>query len=70
MLQDANLPLMAIVNDIENLIAEIDNNPQLSSWVVRLVLKSMRDKAKKMAIETAQRQAYLEELDRPEAIVN
>lgn len=46
-----NLPVFAIVNDLEALITEIDNNPELSPWVVRLILKSIKDKAKKMATE-------------------
>lgn len=47
-----NFPLISIVNDIDALITEIDDNPRLSSWVIRLVLKSIKDKAKEMAIET------------------
>lgn len=62
MLQDSNLQLMAMINDLDALISEIDNNPRLSSWVVRLVLKSIKDKAKKAAIETMNPQAYLEDL--------
>lgn len=48
---DTNVPVIALVNDLEALITEIDNNPQISSWVVRLILKSIKDKAKKMATE-------------------
>lgn len=51
MTTDTNLPTVAIINDLEALISEIDNNPELSPWVVRLVLKSIKDKAKKMVTE-------------------
>ena len=51
MTTDTNLTTVAIINDLEALISEIDNNPELSPWVVRLVLKSIKDKAKKMATE-------------------
>ena len=54
MQKDMNFPMVAIVNDLDALIAEIDENPHLSSWVVRLVLKSIKDKAKKMATEIPQ----------------
>jgi predicted HAD superfamily phosphohydrolase YqeG len=61
MLHEANPQLMAIINDLDALIVEIDNNPSLSPWVIRLILKSMKDKAKKMAIDTSQSQ-YLEKI--------
>ncbi|MFB2979156.1 hypothetical protein [Microseira sp. BLCC-F43] len=51
MTTDTNLSTVAIINDLEALISEIDNNPELSPWVVRLILKSIKDKAKKMATE-------------------
>ena len=54
MQKDMNFPMVAIVNDLDALITEIDENPQLSSWVVRLVLKSIKDKAKRMATEIPQ----------------
>ncbi len=54
MQKDMNFPMVAIVNDLDALIAEIDENPHLSSWVVRLVLKSIKDKAKRMATEIPQ----------------
>ncbi len=54
MQKDMNFPMVAIVNDLDALITEIDENPHLSSWVVRLVLKSIKDKAKRMATEIPQ----------------
>ncbi|MCU0518781.1 MAG: hypothetical protein MUC60_18325 [Oscillatoria sp. Prado101] len=70
MLQHNNLELLAMINDIDALISEIDNNPRISSWVIRLVLKSMKDKARKMAIEAAQSQSYLEPVIDVEALPN
>ena len=52
MQKDINVPAMAIVNDLDALITEMDENPHLSAWVVRLVLKSIKEKAKKMVYET------------------
>jgi hypothetical protein len=49
---DTNMPAIAIMNDIEALISEMDNNPDMSPWVVRLILKSIKDKAKKMATQS------------------
>ncbi|MBD1929294.1 hypothetical protein H6F74_24080 [Trichocoleus sp. FACHB-90] len=54
MQKDMNFPMVAIVNDLDALITEIDENPHLSSWVVRLVLKSIKDKAKRMATDIPQ----------------
>ncbi|MFB2935058.1 hypothetical protein ACE1B6_07245 [Aerosakkonemataceae cyanobacterium BLCC-F154] len=51
MQKDVNLPMAAVVNDIEALITEIDKNPQISSWVIRLVLKTIKEKARKMALD-------------------
>ncbi|MFB2894310.1 hypothetical protein ACE1CI_15475 [Aerosakkonemataceae cyanobacterium BLCC-F50] len=51
MQNDINLPMAAVVNDIEALITEIDENPQMSSWVIRLVLKTIKEKARKMALD-------------------
>lgn len=53
MRKDINLPMAAVVNDIEALITEIDENPQMSSWVIRLVLKSIKEKAHKMALDNS-----------------
>ncbi len=70
MQKDINYPMMAIVNDLDALITEIDENPQLSSWVVRLVLKSIKEKAKRMASETAPQSIYLNQPPYLDAFVN
>ncbi len=70
MQKDINYPMMAIVNDLDALMTEIDENPQLSSWVVRLVLKSIKEKAKRMASETAPQSIYLNQLPYLDAFVN
>jgi len=46
-----------VLTDLNALINEIENNPSLSSWAIRLTLKSIRDKAKKMKLETLQKDA-------------
>jgi hypothetical protein len=51
MQKDISLPMAAVVNDIDALITEIDENPDISSWVIRLVLKSIKQKACKMVLE-------------------
>lgn len=51
MQKDINAPMAAVVNDIEALITEIDKNPQMSSWVIRLVLKTIKEKARKTALD-------------------
>lgn len=50
-----------IITDLELLITEIENNPDLSKWVVRMALKSIQDKAKKTATQAAQTTLYLEQ---------
>ncbi|MBE9227248.1 hypothetical protein IQ264_17620 [Phormidium sp. LEGE 05292] len=50
---DINLPMAGVVNDIEALITEMDKNPQMSSWVIRLVLKTIKEKARKMALDNS-----------------
>jgi hypothetical protein len=67
---DTNVPVIALVNDLEALITEIDNNPQISSWVVRLILKSIKDKARKMATEFPLETASLDETDNLAACLN
>lgn len=70
MQNDINFPMMAIVNDLDALITEIDENPQLSSWVVRLVLKSIKDKARNMVIETAPTPVSANQVPHLEALGN
>lgn len=67
---DTNVPVIALVNDLEALITEIDNNPQISSWVVRLILKSIKDKARKMATEFPVEPASLNEANNLEVFLN
>lgn len=59
MQKDINLPMIAVINDLDALIVEIDENPHLSSWVVRLVLKSIKDKARQLATAPVPQPAYL-----------
>lgn len=54
---DTIAQMKSLLSDLEILIAEIENNPRLSSWVVRMALKSIKEKAEKMAGETAQQPA-------------
>ncbi|MBD2184893.1 hypothetical protein H6S82_13725 [Planktothrix sp. FACHB-1355] len=70
MQNDINFPMIAIVNDLDALITEIDQNPQLSSWVVRLVLKSIKDKARNMVIETAPTPVSTNQVPHLEALSN
>ena len=51
-----------IISDLEMLIAEIEKNPQLSRWVMRMTIKAIQDKAQKIAIETAQEAAQQKQL--------
>lgn len=46
MLQESHLAMIATLNDIEALIEEIDKNPNLSVWVIRLILKSIKENGK------------------------
>ncbi|WP_232731699.1 hypothetical protein [Kamptonema formosum] len=46
--------MKSLLSDLEILIAEIESNPRLSSWVVRMALKSIKEKAEKMAGQPAQ----------------
>lgn len=61
MQSEVDLPVIAVINDLEALISEIDSNPRLSSWVIRLILKSIKDKARKMVNETASKSIPLTE---------
>lgn len=58
---ETDLPVIAVINDLEALISEIDSNPRLSSWVIRLILKSIKDKARKMVTETPYKSVSLKE---------
>lgn len=50
-----------IINDLELLIAEIENNPDLSKWVVRMALKSIKEKAEKSAMPAPPTPLYLQQ---------
>ncbi|MBD2039842.1 hypothetical protein [Microcoleus sp. FACHB-672] len=50
-----------IINDLELLIGEIENNPDLSKWVVRMALKSIKEKAVKSAAPAAPTTIYLQQ---------
>ncbi|MBW4493866.1 MAG: hypothetical protein KME26_12430 [Oscillatoria princeps RMCB-10] len=54
---DTSTQMKSLLSDLEILIAEIENNPRLSSWVVRMALKSIKEKAEKMAAKTEQQPA-------------
>ena len=58
MQENSTQQLNLIIEDLDSLITEIENNPRLSTWVVRQVLKSIKDKAEKMAVESADKQDY------------
>ncbi|OKH32476.1 hypothetical protein NIES2119_26215 [[Phormidium ambiguum] IAM M-71] len=70
MRKDINLPMAAVVNDIEALITEIDENPQISTWVIRLVLKSIKDKAQKMALDNSANITNLNQTSHLEVLSN
>lgn len=70
MRKDINLPMAAVVNDIEALITEIDENPQISTWVIRLVLKSIKDKAQKMALDNSSNITSLNQASHLEVLTN
>ncbi len=59
MQKDTSITVNSLVDDLEILIAEIESNPHLSSWVVRMALKCIKEKAEKMTGETAPQQVYL-----------
>ncbi|WP_261222479.1 hypothetical protein [Ancylothrix sp. D3o] len=64
------LPMCSVINDLDALISEMDNNPALSPWVVRLVLKSIKDKAIKMATGKEEILLCLEEEFNIKALLN
>lgn len=62
--------MVATLNDLDALIEEMDNNPHLSPWVVRLILKSIKDKARRMLHEPAIAPAYIENVIDIQALRN
>ncbi len=62
MLQESHLAMVATLNDLDALIEEIDNNPHLSPWVVRLILKSIKEKGRRMLQDSAIGPAYVEKV--------
>lgn len=44
--------VQSLITDLKILIEELELNPQLSSWTVRLVLKSIKDKAERTALQS------------------
>ena len=56
--ENSTQQLNVIIKDLDSLITEIENNPRLSTWVVRQVLKSIKDKAEKMVVESSDKQDY------------
>ena len=45
--------IQALIGDLKILTEELELNPQLSSWTVRLVLKSIIDKAQRNALQSS-----------------
>jgi len=68
--KDINVPVAALINDLDALITELDENPRISRWVVRLVLKSIKEKARKMALEGTPKITNLKQPDRFDAFAN
>ncbi|MBW4681885.1 MAG: hypothetical protein KME19_17475 [Microcoleus vaginatus WJT46-NPBG5] len=50
-----------IICDLELLIGEIEKNPDLSKWVVRMALKSIKEKAEKSAKPAPPTTIYLQQ---------
>lgn len=40
--------LHTVIHDLDSLICELENNPQISSWIIHKVLKSIKEKAERM----------------------
>ncbi len=51
-----------IIKDLEMLISEIEKNPNLSSWVMRMTIKAIQDKAEKIALEIEVKAAQQKQL--------
>lgn len=62
MQKDSSATVTSLIDDLEILIAEIESNPRMSSWVVRMALKCIKEKAEKMTDEIPQKQVYLEQM--------
>ncbi|MGE5656153.1 MAG: hypothetical protein ACM37W_06010 [Actinomycetota bacterium] len=50
--------LNLIIKDLNSLIGAIENNPRLSPWVIRQVIKSIKDKAQRMINESEREQNF------------
>lgn len=50
--------LNLIIKDLNSLIGAIENNPRLSPWVIRQVIKSIKDKAQRMLNESEREQNF------------
>jgi hypothetical protein len=50
-------PLQVVIDDLKVLIDEIETYPHISSWTIRMVLKSIREKAEQMAQEDCKKEA-------------
>lgn len=51
-----------IIRDLEMLIAEIEKKPNLSSWVMRMTIKAIQDKAEKIALDIEVKAAQQKQL--------
>ncbi|MGK7921628.1 MAG: hypothetical protein AB4080_16650 [Trichodesmium sp.] len=51
MSQDSHKQAKFIAGYLNTLIREIEQNPEISTWVVRQVLKTVKDKAEQLADE-------------------
>ena len=51
MSQDSHKQAKIIVKYLNTLIREIEQNPEISTWVVRQILKTVKDKAEELADE-------------------
>lgn len=49
--QDSHQQAKIIVKYLNTLIREIENNPNISPWVIRQVLRTAKEKAEKLAEE-------------------
>lgn len=49
MSQDSHKQAKIIVGYLNTLIREIEQNPEISTWVVRQILKTVKDRAEQLA---------------------